>query len=61
MMLRLGKRVRGHFVTLIEIGLHLIRVIPGHIVCCDYLYKKYKNPPHNLQKRKCCMSMQNNV
>ena len=52
MMLRLGKRVRGHFVTLIEIGLHLIRVIPGHIVCCDYLYKKYKNPPLYLKKIK---------
>ena len=30
-MLKLGRRARGHFVTLIEIRVHLIRVKPGHI------------------------------
>ena len=30
-MLKLGRRARGHFVTLIEICVHLIRVKPGHI------------------------------
>ena len=30
-MLKLGRRARGHFVTLIEIHVHLIRVKPGHI------------------------------
>ena len=30
-MLKLGRRARGHFVTLIEIRVHLIRVQPGHI------------------------------
>ena len=30
-MLKLARRVRGHFVTLIEIRVHLIRVKPGHI------------------------------
>ena len=30
-MLKLGRRERGHFVTLIEIPVHLIRVKPGHI------------------------------
>ena len=30
-MLKLGITVRGHFVTLIEIGVHLIRVDPGYI------------------------------
>ena len=30
-MLKLAKRARGHFVTLIEIHMHLIRVKPGHI------------------------------
>ena len=29
-MLKLGRRARGHFVTLIEIRVHLIRVKPGH-------------------------------
>ena len=27
----LGRKARGHFVTLIEIRVHLIRVKPGHI------------------------------
>ena len=31
MMLKLARRARGHFVTLIEIRVHLIRVKPGHI------------------------------
>ena len=31
MMLKLGRRARGHFVTLTEIRVHLIRVKPGHI------------------------------
>ena len=30
-MLKLGRRARGHFVTLIENRGHLIRVKPGHI------------------------------
>ena len=30
-MLKLAGRARGHFVTLIEIRVHLIRVKPGHI------------------------------
>ena len=30
-MLKLARRARGHFVTLIEIHVHLIRVKPGHI------------------------------
>ena len=30
-MLKLARRARGHFVTLIEIRMHLIRVKPGHI------------------------------
>ena len=31
MKLKSGRRARGHFVTLIEIHVHLIRVKPGHI------------------------------
>ena len=31
MKLKLVRRARGHFVTLIEIRMHLIRVKPGHI------------------------------
>ena len=30
-MLKLARRARGHFVTLIEIRMHLIRCKPGHI------------------------------
>ena len=30
-MLKLARRARGHFVTLIEIRMRLIRVKPGHI------------------------------
>ena len=30
-MLKLARRARGHFVTLIKIRVHLIRVKPGHI------------------------------
>ena len=30
-MLKLARRARGHFETLIEIRVHLIRVKPGHI------------------------------
>ena len=30
-MLKLSRRERGHFVMLIEIRVHLIRVKPGHI------------------------------
>ena len=30
-MLKLARRARGHFVTLIEIHVHLIRVKPVHI------------------------------
>ena len=30
-MLKLARRARGHFVRLIEIRVHLIRVKPGHI------------------------------
>ena len=30
-MLKLGRRARGHFMMLIEICVHLIRVKPGHI------------------------------
>ena len=30
-MLKLARRARGHFVTLIEIRVHLLRVKPGHI------------------------------
>ena len=30
-MLKLGRRARGHFVTFIEIRVHLIRVKPGHM------------------------------
>ena len=35
MVLKLGRRARGHFVTLIEIRVHLIRVEPGHISKCE--------------------------
>ena len=31
MVLKLARRARVHFVTLIEMGVHLIRVHPGHI------------------------------
>ena len=34
MTLKLGRRAKAHFMTLIEIGVHLIRVNPGHI-CGD--------------------------
>ena len=34
-MLKLARRARGHFVTLIEIRVHLIRVNPGHICAED--------------------------
>ena len=30
-MLKLARKARGHFVTLIEMGVHLIRINPGHI------------------------------
>ena len=30
-MLKLARRARGHFVTLIEIRVHIIRVKPGHM------------------------------
>ena len=30
-MLKLARRARGHFMTLIEIRVHLIRCKPGHI------------------------------
>ena len=30
-MFKLARRARGHFVTLIEVRVHLIRVKPGHI------------------------------
>ena len=30
-MLKLARRAKGHFVTLIEIRVHLIRCKPGHI------------------------------
>ena len=33
-MLKLARRARGHFVTLIEIRVHLIRVKPGQI--CNF-------------------------
>ena len=31
-MLKLARRARGHFVTLSEICVHIIRVKPGHIL-----------------------------
>ena len=37
-MLKLGRRARGHFMTLIEIHVHLIRVKPGHISMIGHLY-----------------------
>ena len=38
-MLKLAKRARGHFVTLIAIRVHLIRVKPGHKLIIDqYLF-----------------------
>ena len=37
-MLKLARRARGHFVTLIEIRVHLIRVKPGHIKIVDTLH-----------------------
>ena len=33
-MLKLARRAKGHFMTLIEIRLHLIRCKPGHISKC---------------------------
>ena len=36
-MLKLARRARGHFVTLIEIRVHLIRVKPGHIYVLQYI------------------------
>ena len=30
-MSKLARRARGHFVTLIEINVHIIRIKPGHI------------------------------
>ena len=38
-MLKLRRRATRHFVTLIEIHVHLIRVSPGDI--CSYLLKKH--------------------
>ena len=51
-MLKLGRRARGHFVTLIDIRVHLIRVKPGHISklkqkfsqLAGYLDRALKNP-----------------
>ena len=40
-MLMLARRARGHFVTLIEIRVHLIRVKPGHI--SEILANKYED------------------
>ena len=37
-MLKLARRARGHFVTLIEIRVHLIRVKPGHISCFELTF-----------------------
>ena len=42
-MLKLGRRARGHFVTLIEIRVHLIRVKPGHISGNDYRLNLARN------------------
>ena len=39
-MLKLRRRAMRHFVTLIEIRVHLIRVNPGHI----WLIKQIKKP-----------------
>ena len=40
-MLKLARRARGHFVTLIEIRVHLIRVKPGHIcLATSYIFLK---------------------
>ena len=39
-MLKLARRARGHFMTLIEIRVHLIRCKPGHISC---MYNKTNN------------------
>ena len=42
-MLKLARRARGHFVTLIEIRVHLIRVKPGHISeCFAFIFAKCK-------------------
>ena len=30
-MLKLARRAKGHFVMLIEISVHLIRINPGHV------------------------------
>ena len=35
-MLKLARLARGHFVTLIEISVHLIRVKPGHTSLDDF-------------------------
>ena len=45
-MLKLARRARGHFVTLIEILVHLIMVKPGHrspdydLFCCKARRKR---------------------
>ena len=40
-MLKLRRRAMRHFVTLIEIHMHLIRVNPGHICCLYAVTCKY--------------------
>ena len=42
-MLKLARRARGHFVTIIEILVHLIRVKPGHISCFDNCTFKFES------------------
>ena len=46
-MLKLARRARGHFVTLIEIRVHLIRVKPGNISVLLPIDQMQKWPPTN--------------
>ena len=50
-MLKLARRERGHFVTLIEICMHVIRVKPGHISIKRS--ENYDNAFLNFSSRRC--------
>ena len=50
-MLKLARRARGHFVKLIEIRAHLIRVKPGHISLVLLLKLKERKTKQNKTKQ----------
>ena len=51
-MLKLARRARGHFVTLIEIRVHLIRVKPGHI-SSSVVYRGWEGKTGTLNLEPC--------